>query len=129
MQATEHGTVVSPRGANTDITSMFRGFGLRASGQRGRVTGRWKHTTVRPYPGQRGPVRLSDQLIRVGPDLADAVGVEEREVTLASERVPITHRITTIYHREGGEWQMAHRHTAASPAMIGLLSRRQPPPS
>ena len=75
-----------------------------------------------------GQVRLSDQLIRVGTDLAYEVGVEEGELTLAGERVPIKHRVTNVYRREGGEWKMVHHHADASPAMNDLLSRLQPPP-
>src|SRR5215210_799055 len=44
-----------------------------------------------------GQVRLSDQLIRVGADLAYEVGVEEGEATLAGERVPIRQRVTNVY--------------------------------
>jgi len=74
-----------------------------------------------------GQVRLSNQLIRVGTDLAYEVGIEEGEVTLAGERIPLKHRVTNIYRREGGEWKMVHHHTDSSPAMQDLLSRLQPP--
>jgi ketosteroid isomerase-like protein len=72
-----------------------------------------------------GQVRMSDQLIRVGTDLAYEVGVEEGEFTLAGERVPIKHRVTNVYRLEGGEWKMVHHHTDASPAMNELISRLQ----
>ena len=75
-----------------------------------------------------GQFRLSDQLIRAGTDLAYEVGVEEGEATLAGERVPIRHRVTNVYRREGGEWKVVHHHTDASPAMNDLLSRIQPRP-
>ena len=75
-----------------------------------------------------GQARLRDQLIRVGTDLAYEVGMEEGEATLAGERVPIKHRVTNIYRREGGEWKIVHHHTDPSPAMNDLLSRLQPPP-
>lgn len=75
-----------------------------------------------------GQVRLSNQLIRMGTDLAYEVGVEEGEVTLAGQQVPLKHRVTNIYRREGGEWKMVHHHTDASPAMNDLLNRLQPPP-
>jgi len=75
-----------------------------------------------------GQVRLTDQLIRVGADLAYEVGVEEGELTLAGERVPIKQRVTNVYRREGGEWKVVHHHTDASPAMNDLLSRIQPRP-
>jgi len=49
-----------------------------------------------------GQVRLHDQLIRVGTDLAYEVGVEEGEITMAGERVAFNERVTNIYRREGG---------------------------
>jgi ketosteroid isomerase-like protein len=75
-----------------------------------------------------GKIRLSDQLIRVGTDLAYEVGSEEGEATLAGEQVKFNLRVTNIYRREGGEWKIVHHHTDASPAMNELLSRIQPPP-
>src|SRR5262249_2560826 len=74
-------------------------------------------------------VRLRDQLIRVGTDLAYEVGIEEGEATLAGERVSFKHRVTNIYRREGGGWKMVHHHTDASPAMNDLVRPLQPPPS
>jgi ketosteroid isomerase-like protein len=74
-----------------------------------------------------GQVRLSDQLIRVGTDLAYEVGVEEGEITLAGERVAFNERVTNIYRREDGEWKIVHHHSDPSPAMNDLLSRLQPP--
>jgi len=74
-----------------------------------------------------GQVRLSNQLIRVGTDLAYEVGVEEGEATLGGERVSINQRVTNIYRREGGEWKMVHHHSDTSAAMNDLLSRHQAP--
>ena len=74
-----------------------------------------------------GQVRLRDQLIRVGTDLAYEVGVEEGEATLAGERVTLNQRVTNIYRREGGEWKIVHHHSDPSPAANDLLSRLQPP--
>lgn len=72
-----------------------------------------------------GQVRISDQLIRVGNDLAYEVGEEEGEVTLAGERVPIKQRVTNVYRREGGEWKMVHHHSESSPGMNDLMARLQ----
>jgi ketosteroid isomerase-like protein len=72
-----------------------------------------------------GHVRITNQLIRAGTDLAYEVGWEEGEATLAGERVPIKHRVTNIYRREGGDWKMVHHHTDSSPAMNDLLQRLQ----
>lgn len=72
-----------------------------------------------------GQIRLTDQLIQVGGDLAYEVGIEEGEVTLAGEQITIDHRVTNIYRYEDGEWKMIHHHTDASPAMQELLKRLQ----
>lgn len=75
-----------------------------------------------------GQIRLSDQLIRVGTDLAYEVGVEAGEAMLGGERVVLNQRVTNIYRRENGEWKMVHHHSDVSPAMNDLLSRLPPPP-
>src|SRR5579859_7070490 len=41
-----------------------------------------------------GQIRMRDQLIRVGTDLAYEVGVEEGEAMLAGERVTLNQRVT-----------------------------------
>jgi ketosteroid isomerase-like protein len=75
-----------------------------------------------------GEVRLRDQLIRVGTDLAYEVAVEEGDITMAGERVAFNERVTNIYRREGGEWKIVHHHSDPSPAANDLLSRLQSPP-
>ncbi|HUG13961.1 MAG TPA: nuclear transport factor 2 family protein [Thermomicrobiales bacterium] len=72
-----------------------------------------------------GQIRLRGQLIQVGTDLAYEVGTEEGEITLAGERVSISHRVTNVYRRGDGAWKMVHHHTDLSPTMIDLLSRLQ----
>lgn len=72
-----------------------------------------------------GQIRITNQLIRAGTDMAYEVGIEEGEATLAGERIPLKHRVTNIYRREGGEWKMVHHHTDASPAMQDLVRRLQ----
>ena len=76
-----------------------------------------------------GQVRLRDQLIQVGTDLAYEVGIEEGEITMAGEQVSFDHRVTNIYRRVGGEWKVVHHHTDLSPAMIDLLTRLQASPA
>ena len=116
------------------------------SGELGPMSAIWAHsgdvTTMHPI-GQRevgwdevrssweqaatafsgGQVRLRDQLIRVGTDLAYEVGVEAGEATLAGQRVQLSHRVTNIYRREGGTWKIVHHHTDSSPEMNDMLSR------
>lgn len=76
-----------------------------------------------------GQVRLRDQMIQVGTDLAYEVGVEEGEITLAGEHIAIEQRVTNIYRRDGGEWKMVHHHSDLSPAMVDLLTRLQAAPA
>jgi ketosteroid isomerase-like protein len=72
-----------------------------------------------------GHVQLRDQIIQVGADLAYEVGIEDGEITLAGERVPINQRVTNVYRREDGAWKLVHHHTDLSPDMIDLLQRLQ----
>jgi ketosteroid isomerase-like protein len=76
-----------------------------------------------------GQVRLRDQLIQVGTDLAYEVGVEEGEITLAGEQVAFEVRVTNIYRLDGGEWKVVHHHSDLSPAMIDLLAKLQASPA
>lgn len=105
-------TALHPIGGRNDgwdeVRSAFEGVASLASG---------------------GRVQLSQQVIHAGTDLAYEVGVEEGEIVLAGERMPIEHRVTNVYRREGGEWKVVHHHTDLSPAMIDLLSRLQAPAS
>ena len=123
-----------------------------ASGDAGSMSAVWTHgddvTALHPIGGRNegwdetwsafeqvaslasgGQVRLGDQMIQVGTDLAYEVGVEDGEITLAGERIAIEHRVTNIYRRDGGEWKMVHHHADLSPAMIDLLSRLQASPA
>jgi ketosteroid isomerase-like protein len=45
-------------------------------------------------------------------DLAYEVGIERNIVTIgtATEQVPISLRVTTVFRREDGEWKIVHRH-------------------
>ena len=72
-----------------------------------------------------GHVKLDDQIIQVGGDLAYEVGIERGEAKLAGETVTFEQRVTNIYRREAGEWKLVHHHTDISPAMLGVVSRLQ----
>jgi ketosteroid isomerase-like protein len=107
-----------------DVTTMHP-IGAREVGWE-QVRPVWEQVASMAKGGQ---IRLRDQLIRVGTDLAYEVGVEEGEIMLAGERVTFSgQRVTNIYRREGGEWKMVHHHSDPSPAMNDVLSRLQPPP-
>ena len=70
-----------------------------------------------------GKIELRDQLIHVGGDVAYEVGVEHGQFKLAGQQVTIDHRVTNIYQRKGGAWNMIHHHVDISPAMQDVVSR------
>jgi ketosteroid isomerase-like protein len=119
-----------------------------ASGDAGSMADVWSHspdvTTMHPIGGREvgwnevagpwrqiaglasgGQVKLTDQLIRATGDIAYEVGLEKGQITLAGRQVPIEHRVTNVYRREGGTWKIVHHHTDASPAMMDLLKSLQ----
>jgi ketosteroid isomerase-like protein len=73
-----------------------------------------------------GMVDLKDQLIRVVGDVAYELGTEYGEFKLAGQKCTIEHRVTNIYHKQGGMWKMIHHHADNSPAMIEIISQLQP---
>ena len=75
-----------------------------------------------------GQVRLDDQLLRTGGDLAYEVGTERGQATMAGQTVTFEHRVTNVYRREAGGWKIVHHHTDVSPQMQELLRRLQAQP-
>ena len=61
-----------------------------------------------------GQVRIEDQLICVGGDMACEVGTELGSATLGDQAVSFNHRVTNVYRREAGEWKIVHHHTDIS---------------
>jgi ketosteroid isomerase-like protein len=72
-----------------------------------------------------GQVRLDDQLLRTGGDLAYEVGTERGQATMAGQTLTFEHRVTNVYRREAGGWKIVHHHTDVSPEMQELLRRLQ----
>ncbi len=72
-----------------------------------------------------GEVHLIDQRIFASGDMAFETGVEQGEIALAGQPVPINHRVTNVYRREDGAWKLIHHHGDESPAMVDLLRRLQ----
>jgi ketosteroid isomerase-like protein len=70
-----------------------------------------------------GDIRLEDQSINVGSDMAVETGVEVGTLTLAGHQARIEHRVTNVYQRQGGAWKLAHHHTDLSPSMLEILER------
>jgi len=70
-----------------------------------------------------GHIELAEQLIQVAGDMAYELGVERGQITLAGEKVALSHRVTNIYRRESGAWRIVHHHADPSPAMLELQGR------
>jgi ketosteroid isomerase-like protein len=128
--------------------AFYAALNRMAAGDAGPMADVWSHgataTTMHPIGGREvgwskvkgpwtqvaslcsgGKVALNGQLIRVVGGLAYEVGVEKGHMTLAGTEVPIEHRVTNVYRREGGKWKIVHHHTDLSPAMVDLLARLQ----
>ncbi len=70
-----------------------------------------------------GEVRLVDQIIDAGSDMAVEIAKEVGTLTVAGEEVQINQRVTNVYRKEGGTWKVAHHHADFSPAMQAVLDR------
>jgi ketosteroid isomerase-like protein len=53
------------------------------------------------------------------------MGTESGQATLAGESVAFSQRVTNIYRREGGTWELVHHHTDVSPVMAEMVTRLQ----
>ena len=105
---------------SADVTTMHP-LGGREVGW-DEVAGPWGQVAQLASSGQ---VELTDQLIRASGDMAYEVGVEKGQMTLAGQPMPINHRVTNVYRREGGAWKIVHHHTDEAPAMIDLVKSLQ----
>jgi ketosteroid isomerase-like protein len=70
-------------------------------------------------------VRLTDQRIYAGTDLAYETGIERGGAKLAGEPVEFEHRVTNVYRLEDGQWKMIHHHTDVSAGLVEILQRQQ----
>ncbi len=122
---------------------FYAGLNRMVDGDAAPLEDVWSHgervTTMHPLGGQQvgwaavkqsfeqvaslaagGHVRLDDQFIEVGGELAYELGIERGETTLAGESITIEQRVTNIYRLEAGEWKIVHHHTDVSLAMVGI---------
>lgn len=76
-------------------------------------------------PITESSVDLIDQRIYAGTDLAYETGIERGRAKLAGEPIEFEQRVTNVYRLEDGRWKMIHHHADISPALLGLLQRRQ----
>jgi len=125
---------------------FYTALNRMANGDPGPMASAWSHgpevTALHPIDGREigweavnasferfaqiatdGNIDLKDQLIHVDGDVAYELGVEQGECKLGGHPVPIKHRVTNIYRREGGGWRMIHHHSDTSPAMLRVLAK------
>ncbi|MBU3000865.1 nuclear transport factor 2 family protein [Roseovarius nubinhibens] len=70
-----------------------------------------------------GQIRLSDQRIDLGTDLAVETGLETGTIVLGGHEAAIHQRVTNVYRRVNGTWKLAHHHTDLSEDMLSILKR------
>ncbi len=70
-----------------------------------------------------GEIRLEDQSIDAGSDMAIETGVETGTLIIAGHEARILHRVTNVYRRENAAWKLAHHHTDVSPSRLEILER------
>jgi ketosteroid isomerase-like protein len=70
-----------------------------------------------------GDIRLLDQKIDAGSDMAVETGVETGTLVIAGHEATVQHRVTNVYRRVNGDWKLAHHHTDLSGAMLDILKR------
>ncbi len=70
-----------------------------------------------------GEIRLLDQKIAAGSDMAVETGVETGTLVIAGHKATLHHRVTNVYRRLNGEWKVAHHHADLSEDMLDILKR------
>ena len=70
-----------------------------------------------------GEIRLEDQAIEAGKDMAVETGIEIGTLVIAGLEAMINHRVTNVYRLENGSWKLAHHHTDMSPGMLEILKQ------
>ena len=75
-----------------------------------------------------GDIRIVDQKIDAGTDMAVETGVETGHLVIGGHQATLHHRVTNVYRKVDGEWRLAHHNTDLSEAMLDVL-RRLPEPA
>ena len=60
-------------------------------------------------------------VVPLSDDVAYTLGTEQGQAKLGDERVGIDWRVTNIYRREEGEWNVVLHHTDVSPELVEVL--------
>ena len=70
-----------------------------------------------------GDIKLLEQKIDAGTDLAVETGVESGTLVIAGHQASVHHRVTNVYRKINDDWKLAHHHTDLSEAMLDVLKR------
>ena len=73
-----------------------------------------------------GNIRLTDQQIDVGADLAVETGTEAGTLNIAGHIATLDHRVTNVYRLSGGTWKLQLHHADISPQLLDILEKLQP---
>lgn len=74
-----------------------------------------------------GDIRLIEQRIDAGSDMAVETGVETGTLVLAGRQATLHHRVTNVYRKVEGGWKLAHHHTDPSESMRDILDHLSEP--
>lgn len=70
-----------------------------------------------------GGIRLLDQRIDAGSDMAVETGIETGTLVIAGHEAELNHRVTNVYRKVDGDWKLAHHHADVSKPMVDILKR------
>ncbi|MBT8417093.1 MAG: nuclear transport factor 2 family protein [Silicimonas sp.] len=74
-----------------------------------------------------GDIRLVEQKIVAGSDMAVETGKEKGTLVIAGHTATIDQRVTNVYLLADGMWRMVHHHTDMSQDMLEILKRLSEP--
>jgi ketosteroid isomerase-like protein len=101
----------------SDVTAMHP-LGGRQTGWE-EVRASWEQVAEEFSDGQ---VSIEDLVVvPLADDVAYTLGTEQGQAKLGDETVRIDWRVTNIYRREEGEWNVVHHHTDVSHALVEVL--------
>ena len=70
-----------------------------------------------------GEIRLLDQQIVAGVDMALETGTEDGTLVIAGHTARIHQRVTNVYRHLNAEWKLVHHHTDQSQDMLDILKQ------
>ena len=101
----------------SDVTAMHPLGGQQTGWEEVRAS--WEQVAQAFSDGQ---VSIEDLVVvPLADDVAYTLGTEHGQAKLREETVGIDWRVTNIYRREEGEWNIVHHHTDVSPALVEVL--------